>query len=191
METETKAVGDGKVVEMSKGGRKIRRCELVLRFLGLALTLVAAIILGVDKETKVVPITITSTLPPIDVPVTAKWHHMSAFVYFVVANAIACTHAALSLILCLVSKNGQKGMKLVIIFLDLMMVALLFSGNGAAAAIGVIGYNGNSHVRWNKVCNVFTKFCNHVAVSIVLSLLGSLSFLLVILLIALSLPKHK
>ncbi|GFY85235.1 hypothetical protein Acr_03g0020090 [Actinidia rufa] len=35
------------------------------------------------------------------------------------------------------------------------MVALLFSGEGAAAAVGIIGYKGNSHVRWNKVCNVF------------------------------------
>lgn len=67
-----------------------------------------------------------------------------------------------------------------ITILDTFMVALLFSGNGAAAATGLLGYNGNSHVRWNKVCDVFDKFCHQVAASILLSLLGSIAFLLLI-----------
>jgi uncharacterized protein (TIGR01569 family) len=67
--------------------------------------------------------------------------------------------------------------------LDALMVALLFSCIGAAGAIGLLGYQGNSHVRWNKVCNVFDKFCHQVAASIILSLLGSLAFLLLIVLL--------
>lgn len=64
--------------------------------------------------------------------------------------------------------------------LDKFTVALLFSGNGAAAAVGVLGYKGNSHVNWNKVCNVFDKFCGQMAASIGVSLLGSLAFLLLV-----------
>ena len=55
-------------------------CDLVLRFLAFALTLVAAIVLGLDKQTKVVPIKLSEALPPLYVPVTAKWQYLSAFV---------------------------------------------------------------------------------------------------------------
>lgn len=55
-------------------------CEYLLRLLALALTLSAAVILSVDKQTKLVTIKIVDTLPPITLAVTAKWHYLSAFV---------------------------------------------------------------------------------------------------------------
>ncbi|PSR92645.1 CASP-like protein [Actinidia chinensis var. chinensis] len=171
------------------GGGGVRCSEFGMRVLAFALTLVAAIVLGVDKQTKVVPVPVVSTLPPLNVPVTAKWHYLSAFVYFVVANSIACTYAALSLVLTLANRGGKKGLALIITILDIMMVALLFSGEGAAAAVGIIGYKGNSHVRWNKVCNVFEEFCHQVAAALVLSLLGSVAFFLLVVLAALNLHK--
>lgn len=167
------------------------RVEVVLRVMALSLTLVAAIILGVDKETQIVPITLVSTLPPLDVPVSAKWHYLSAFLYFVVANSIACAYAAVSVILSLMNKHGQKSFltMFVLLVMDTLMIALLFSSNGAALAIGIVGYKGNSHVQWKKVCNVFGKFCNHAAASIVVSLLGSTAFILLVLLATLSLRR--
>lgn len=67
---------------VSSGGmsRTVNNCELVLRVLALLLTLAAAIILGVDRQTKIVPIQITPTLPPVNIEAQAKWHHLSAFV---------------------------------------------------------------------------------------------------------------
>ncbi|KAA8548513.1 hypothetical protein F0562_000220 [Nyssa sinensis] len=188
METESKAyTGPTEVKEGN--GRRMRFGELVLRVLALALTLAAAILLGVDKQTKVIPLTLAPNLPPLYVPATAEWHHMSAFVFFVVTNAIACSYAALSLLLTFANRGGKKGLAMMIIILDLVMVALLFSGNGAATAVGVLGYQGNSHVRWNKVCNVFGKFCNQVAAAVVVSLLGSIAFLWLVALAALNLQK--
>lgn len=170
-------------------GRRMRSCEVVLRLLALALTLVAAIVLGVNKETKMVPMTLSPSLPPLNVPVTAKWRYLSAFVFFVVSNAIACAYAVLSLILMIT--GGRKGLASMIIIFDTLIVALLFSGNGAAVAIGVLGYEGNSHVRWNKVCNVFTNFCHRVAAAVVLSLIGSLAFVLLAVISALRLQKRS
>lgn len=110
--------------------------------------------------------------------------------YFVVANAIACSYGALSLILILAKRGQKKGLlTLTTIILDLAMVALLASGNGAATAIGVIGYQGNSNVHWNKVCDMFGRFCHQVLVAVVVSLLGSLSFLFLVMLAALDLHK--
>ncbi|XP_027165387.1 CASP-like protein 1E2 [Coffea eugenioides] len=180
--------GRGKEVEVANKS-SVRGSDVILRFLAFASTLVAAIVLGVDKQTKLVSMTVVSTLPPITVPVTAKWHYMSAFVYFVVANVVACAYAALSLLLVLGNRGAKKGLALMIITLDLVMVALLFSGGGAALAVGLIGYRGNSHVQWNKVCNVFGRFCNQVAGAIGVSLLGSAAFLLLVLLAMINLHK--
>ncbi|WCJ23546.1 CASP-like protein 1E1 [Euphorbia peplus] len=168
------------------GGR--RGIFLGLRVLAMLLTLTAAIVLGVDKQSTTVAIQLVDSLPPIIVPVEANWRYLSAFVFFVVSNAIACTYAAISLLL---SISRKKGMALIITTVDLLMVALLFSGNGAAIAIGLMGYKGNSHVRWNKVCDVFGKFCNQVAVSAVLSLLGSIVFILLVILSAFRLHNKK
>ncbi|KAF2287679.1 hypothetical protein GH714_002284 [Hevea brasiliensis] len=52
----------------------------LLRVMALLLTLVAAIVLGVDKQNKVIPIKIVDSLPPLNIPVVAKWHYLSAFV---------------------------------------------------------------------------------------------------------------
>ncbi|XP_059280652.1 CASP-like protein 1E1 [Lycium ferocissimum] len=162
-----------------------------LRFLAFVLTLVAAIVLGVSKQTEVVPVQLVPTLPPINVPASAKWHHMSAFVYFVVVNAIACAYAAMSLVLSLANRAKTNGLSLTIILLDLITVGLLYSGVGAAAAVGLIGYKGNSHVRWDKVCNVFGKFCGQVAAAIGISLVGSILFLLLVLFAMLNLQKKR
>ncbi|CAH9136717.1 unnamed protein product [Cuscuta epithymum] len=171
----------------------VRWADFALRLLALALTFTAALVLGLDKQTKAVTMQILPTLPPVNIPVTAKSHHLSAFVYFVVVNAVACAYAAVSLVLTLGNrkkKNGSAATTLMIMTLDLAMVALLFSSCGAAAAIGVMGYKGNSHVRWNKVCNVFDRFCGQAAAAIGISLAASIFFLLLVFFAALNLHKR-
>lgn len=169
--------------------RKLSYCDLSLRVLALVLTLVAAIVLGVGKQNKVVSIKIIPTLPPVNVAATAKFQYSSAFVFYLVSNAIACSYAAISLLLLLADKNGNKGLAMLIVLLDLAMIGLLFSANGAAGAIGLLGYQGNSHVQWKKVCDIFGKFCGHVAVSLILSLFGSLAFFLLVALAAMRILK--
>ncbi|XP_009630064.1 CASP-like protein 1E2 [Nicotiana tabacum] len=191
METESNMNGGGRKVVGVANKQIIRWTDFGLRFLAFVLTLVAAIVLGVDKQTTVVAVQLVPTLPAINVRATAKWHHMSAFVYFVIVNAIACAYAVISLVLSLANRGKKKGLSLMIILLDLITVALLFSGGGAALAVGLIGYKGNSHVRWTKVCDKFDRFCGQVAAAIVISLLGSALFLLLVLLAVLNLHKNR
>ncbi|KAK4477928.1 hypothetical protein RD792_017193 [Penstemon davidsonii] len=176
-------VTNDRVKEVAVGNkRKMRGCDLVLRFLALAFSLTAAVVLGVDKQSTTVVVTLVSSLPPVNIPVTATWHHLSAFVYFVVANAIACAYATISLLLTLRNRGGKKGLATMIVVFDLVMVALLFSSVGAAGSIGLMGYQGNSHVQWKKVCNVFDKFCNQGMVALGLSGVGSILFFLLVVL---------
>lgn len=99
-----------------------------------------------------------------------------------VANGIACGYATSSLLITLAMGHKSKYLVTLVSMLDILMVALLFSSNGAALGVGVIAKLGNSHVRWNKVCNVFDKFCDQLAASCLISLLGSITFLLLVML---------
>ncbi|TKY61827.1 CASP protein 1E1 [Spatholobus suberectus] len=165
---------DVKVVERPT---RERPYDVLLRFLGLSLTLVATIIVGADNETKVI------SYAEMQFKATAKWKYMSAIVFFLVSNAIACSYAAVSLVFTAMARSSGKNdaALLVLTALDLVMMALLFSANGAASAVGVIAQKGNSHVQWMKVCDVFDAYCRHVTAALVLSLIGSTVFLLLVL----------
>ncbi|PRQ39091.1 putative casparian strip membrane protein [Rosa chinensis] len=170
--------------------RRVGSCESLVRVLAVLLTLVAAIVQGLNKQTKVVPIKVVPTLPAIYIPLTAKWHDLSAFAYLLVANVIACVYAAFSLVLSFANRGTKKSsLGLFIIVLDILIVGVLFSAIGAAMAIGLIGYHGNSHVQWNKVCNVFDRFCHQVIASVVLTQFAALAFIFLVVLAILRLNR--
>ncbi|KAK9281794.1 hypothetical protein L1049_004700 [Liquidambar formosana] len=143
--------GIGTDVKAVATTRRVRYSDFLLRVVGVALTLVAAVLVVLGKETEIVPIIITDSLPPLKLPVTARWQYVSAFVYYVVSNAIACSYAALSLVLSMVAGGNKNGKAvLVLIILGLLIMGLLFSSTGAAAAVGVIGRYGNSQLELGK-----------------------------------------
>ncbi|XP_059625752.1 CASP-like protein 1E1 [Cornus florida] len=198
MESQYKANMDGVVMRSTTDVKmevmkpnKMRYYGMGLRIVGLVFTLVAAVVGGVNKETKMMTLSIFQTLPSIHVPVTAKWFYMSSSVYLVVSNAIASSYAAVSLAYSVTRDGSNKnGSVLPLLLLDLIMVAMLFSANGAALAVGEIGLHGNSHAHWNKVCNVVKNFCVQSGASIVMSMLGSFAFLWLVVLASLNLHKR-
>jgi uncharacterized protein (TIGR01569 family) len=111
--------------------------------------------------------------------------------YFLVSNAIACSYAAGSLAYSLAARSFKHDVELVLSILDLVIMALLFSANGAAAAIGIIGRDGNSHTQWRKVCDIFDGYCHHMTSALVLSLIGSFAFLLLVFFAVLGLHKKR
>ncbi|XVF32706.1 hypothetical protein REPUB_Repub17cG0106100 [Reevesia pubescens] len=183
--------GVGSNVKVVESSRRVRYCDGVLRFLGLLLTLVAAILTGVDKETKTIAVSISKTLPTLHVPVTAKWHYMSALVYFLISNAIAFSYAAASLVASMTVRSSKDKTGIVLVFLDMTITMLLFSANGAAIAVGILGQDGNSHVQWKRVCNLFGGFCHQMTAAIIISLVGSLIFFWLVALAILNLRKKS
>ncbi|KAG6593161.1 CASP-like protein 1E1 [Cucurbita argyrosperma subsp. argyrosperma] len=185
--------GVGSSIKALESGRRRLRWpfDAVLRFLGLVFTLVAAVVVGADNESKIISVTLIKSLPPIHFYASAKWQYLSAFKYFVVSNCIACAYAAVSLVYSVATKgykdNPMKWMLLMTF--DLIMVGLLFSADGAAAAIGVIGRAGNSHMQWIKVCGFFEGYCHHFTAALVISIAGSVMFLCLVVLSALNLYK--
>ncbi|GMI64110.1 CASP-like protein 1E1 [Hibiscus trionum] len=169
----------------NKGCKMGSICDSILRVLALLLTLAAAILIGVNRQTKFVSV----LFPPVDVEAKAKWYYLSALVYLLVANVAASAYAAISTLVVLATRTADIGFAQTIIIFDVVIVGLLFSANGAALAVGIIGYKGNSHLQWNKVCNVVDNFCDRIAISIVLSLVASFAFIVLPSLAVLSLQK--
>ncbi|KAK1319393.1 hypothetical protein QJS10_CPB04g00722 [Acorus calamus] len=142
-------------------------------------------------EVKTVPITIVPTLPPLPVALAAKWHHLSAFTYFVVSHAITCVYLLFSLALLVVNRaSNAKKLILILAIADVMMMELLFSGNSAAVAVELIGLHGNSHLRWNKVCNVFKGYCHQVGAASMVSLISSFLLLFMVILTMVNLHRE-
>ncbi|XP_011627414.1 CASP-like protein 1E1 [Amborella trichopoda] len=185
-------VSEGMEIAGKVGGKPLPPKCLVwasffLRTLAAVLTLVAAAVMGTARETKSVPFTLIPGAPPLIVSVPAKYHYSSAFVYLLVANVIASVYAFLSLILQAFGKRSS----LLLCTCDVVMFGLLFSSVGASGAIGVVAHNGNSHVKWNKVCDVFDQFCKQVGAATLVAFFGALTFLLLLFLSLFNLHRRS
>ncbi|XP_015086517.1 CASP-like protein 1E1 [Solanum pennellii] len=165
-----------------------RKYDMILRIMGLIFTLVAAIVAGSNKDTESVAISLVDGLPPLHLTLTAKWSYMSSTVYFVAVNAIACAYAAISMAFISLTGGNCKG-SILVVGLDLAMVALLFSANGASASIGLIALNGNSHTQWHKVCYAFKRYCIQGGAALVLSMFGSFFFICIVFLFTYNLHR--
>lgn len=115
--------------------------------------------------------------------------------YFFVVNMIACGYGLLYVFFSMLARRGRFVVKswvpVVVVVADVIVVGLLFSGSGAASAVGFVGERGNSHLRWNKVCDMFGRFCSMVRVSVATSLVGCLVYLVVIVLSIVNLHRRS
>ncbi|XP_059667440.1 CASP-like protein 1B1 isoform X2 [Cornus florida] len=151
-----------------------------LRLVAFSATVSATVVMALNKETKTLVVaTVGST--PIKATLTAKFQHTPAFVFFVIANGLASLHNLMMLVVHFIGhKLDFKGLRFVtIIILDMMIVGLVSGGASAAAFMGEVGRNGNSHARWNKICDKFDTFCNHGSGALIASFIGLLLLMII------------
>uniref|UniRef100_A0A6N2KLY7 CASP-like protein n=1 Tax=Salix viminalis TaxID=40686 RepID=A0A6N2KLY7_SALVM len=152
---------------------------LMLRLLAFFATAAATVVMGLNKETKTLVVATVGTTP-IKATLTAKFQHTPAFVFFVIANGLASMH---NLVMIMGDLFGQKldykGLRLAMIaILDMMTVALISGGASAAAFMAELGKNGNSHARWNSICDKYKTFCDHVC-ALIASFAGLILMLII------------
>ncbi|KHG13245.1 CASP-like protein [Gossypium arboreum] len=58
--------------------------------------------------------------------------------------------------------------------MDVVFVGIVASATGSAGSVAYIGLRGNSHVRWDKICNVYDEFCRHIGTAIAFSLFAAI-----------------
>ncbi|XP_010904772.1 CASP-like protein 1D1 [Elaeis guineensis] len=165
--------------------------DLALRFLLFATTLVSLVLMVTSKQTKLVHVPAPF---PLYVVTHAKFNHSPALIYFVVAISVALLHSVLTgLISALpICKPAPEAKKLLVLaFLDSLILGVVASAMGAVASIAYIGFKGNSHVRWNKICNIYDKFCRYAGSSVIISLVASIILVLLVMISTYSLYRRS
>ncbi|CAL0320197.1 unnamed protein product [Lupinus luteus] len=153
---------------------------LSLRVIAFLATASATIVMATNKETKnLIVATIGST--SIKATITAKFNQSPAFVFFVIANASASLH---NLVMIAVETLGPqydyKGLRLAMIaILDMLVMGLASSGDGAASFISELGKNGNKDARWNKICDKFENYCSQGGGALIASFIGLILLLII------------
>ncbi|GFQ07425.1 CASP-like protein 1b2 [Phtheirospermum japonicum] len=139
------------------------------------------LIMALNKQTKTITVATIGTIP-IKATLVAKFQHTPAFVFFVIANGNASLHNLLMLGFSFVGHKfiSFKGLApLAIPILDLINVAIVSGGASAAAFMGQLGRDGNSHARWNKICDKFDGFCDRGGGAMIASFFGLMMMIIV------------
>ena len=61
-----------------------------------------------------------------------------------------------------------------------LILGVIASATGTAGGVAYLGLKGNDHVGWVKICNVYDKYCRHLAGSLAVALFGSVVTVLLI-----------
>jgi len=172
------------------GGRGFPGAELALRALLFAVTLAALVLLPTAKQTVLVPVPVLRAV----VPMVAKFNHSPALIYLLVALCVTCLYSLLTALgsLRLIWGSASTARTLfILLLLDVFYAAVMASAMGSGGGVAWIGLKGNSHTRWNKICDTYGKFCRHIGSSIILALVASIILVLLAALNAYSLYRRS
>ncbi|XP_073127876.1 casparian strip membrane protein 1 [Henckelia pumila] len=164
--------------------RGVAVIDFILRIVALIATLASAIAMGTTDE----------TLPFFTqfIRFRAKYNDLPMFTFFVVANSIVSAYLVLSLALSIfhILRSGAQNSRVVLIFFDAGMLALLSAGASAAAAIVYLAHKGNTRTNWFAICQQFNSFCERISGSLIGSFAAMVVLILLILLSASALSRH-
>ncbi|KAI3979091.1 hypothetical protein MKX01_016266 [Papaver californicum] len=175
IETESRAYG---TATTGTGKSKCFLIGMILRGLLFALTLTSVILMITSKQTEYVISILTQTrgFRP------AKWNYSPAFICFVAALWMVCGYSVASMLNTLVCRKRCATNTFLIqtVLADVLVFGILASATGTAGGVAYVGLKGNSHIGWFKICNIYDKFCRHIAASLVLSLVALVVLLILI-----------
>ncbi|XP_058099935.1 casparian strip membrane protein 1-like isoform X2 [Magnolia sinica] len=158
--------------------------DFIMRLLAIVGTLASAISMGTTDE----------TLPFFTqfIQFKAQYDDLPSFTFFVIANAIVCGYIVLSLPVSIfhIVRSRARGSRLILIFFDTAMLALLTAGASAAAAIVYLAHNGNASANWFAICQQFNSFCERISGSLIGSFGAMIMFILIILFSAVALSRR-
>ncbi|KAJ6834537.1 CASP-like protein 2B1 [Iris pallida] len=149
--------------------RKVKVAEVVLRAAILGLGVLAAALVGTDRQVRVI----------FSLQKEAKFTDMKALVFVVIANAMAAGYSVIQLLRCVVgmvrgSVLFSKGLAWAIFSCDQVMAYVTLAALAAAAQAAVLGEFGQPELQWMKICDLYGRFCNRVGEGLVSAFLVSL-----------------
>ncbi|GFQ07936.1 casparian strip membrane protein 5 [Phtheirospermum japonicum] len=164
--------------------RGVAVLDFILRLVAIIATLASAIAMGTTNE----------SLPFFTqfIRFRAKYNDLPTFTFFVAANSIVSAYLVLSLALSIshIVRSGAQKSRVVLIFFDTAMLALLSAGASAAAAIVYLAHKGNTRTNWFAICQQFNSFCERISGSLIGSFGGIVVFIILILMSAVTLSRR-
>ncbi|XP_023542035.1 casparian strip membrane protein 3-like [Cucurbita pepo subsp. pepo] len=190
---QSKAKPEGEVPLGSKirypfGGGGAQRglpiVDLVLRVVALMGTLCSAIVMGTANQT--LPFSTQST------QFKAVYKDLPMFMFFVLANSVACAYLFISLPLSIFQmvKVASVTPRLTLLIFDTMAMALVTAGASVAASVVYLAYQGNNVVNWASFCSQFNSFCRRSSQSLIGSFGAVLVLVLLITLSAIAMSRR-
>ncbi|KAL6844216.1 hypothetical protein ACP4OV_025889 [Aristida adscensionis] len=167
-----------------RGSRCVALIDFLLRVAAFGPALAAAIATGTSDETLSV---FTQFFQ-----FHARFDDFPAFLFFMVANAIAAGYLVLSLPFSavVVLRPQATGVRLLLLVCDTIMAGLLTAAAAAAAAIVDLAHSGNVRANWVPICMQFHGFCQRTSGAVVASFLAVLVFILLVILAACAIRKR-
>ncbi|XP_030551460.1 CASP-like protein 1D1 [Rhodamnia argentea] len=162
--------------------------DVLLRVLFFASTLTALVVMVTANQTNPA----TAAAPRLPAPLEAKFDNSPALIYFVAAMSVACLYSiitALASISVILAPIFAKDFLLFFVICDVVILGIIASATGTAGTVGYIGLNGDSHVNWGKVCNVYDTFCQHIGAASAVSLFAAVILVVLITLSVVNLHK--
>nr|GMD00372.1 casparian strip membrane protein 2-like [Ipomoea batatas]GMD85560.1 casparian strip membrane protein 2-like [Ipomoea batatas] len=177
--------GEASKVAAARGGgiRGINVFDLILRIAAIVGTLAAAAAMGTTNQ----------QLPFVTqfVRFEAQYDDIDAFRMFLIVNAIICVYLVFSLPLSIIHIMRRRAGKsrIVLIFLDTVMLGALTGAASAAAAVVYLAHYGNSSTNWFSICQQYPDFCQSSSGSLIGSFGAVVALLLLVLLSAIALAR--
>jgi uncharacterized protein (TIGR01569 family) len=186
--SSSKPAGRGLPLILRSGGG-FRRCLAVIDFLlrvaAFGPTLAAAISTGTADERLSV---FTQFFQ-----FHARFDDFTAFIFFMVANAVAAGYLVLSLPFSAVGIVRPKatGVRVFLLVCDVLIMSLLTAAGAAAAAIVYVAHWGSVRANWVPICMQFHGFCQRTSGAVVATFLAVLVLLVLILMAACSIRRRS
>ncbi|KAK8712037.1 hypothetical protein V6N13_147289 [Hibiscus sabdariffa] len=180
---KTPLIGDGK--EKTSGLKKVMGiCDFVLRLAAIIAALVAAATMGTSDET--VPF-FTQFFQ-----VQASYDDLPTFRFFVIAMAVLAGYLVLSLPFSVSTmlRPNILILRILLFFLDIVVLSLSTASASAAAAIVYLAHSGNPNTNWQAICQQFGNFCQKVSGAVVASFVAVVFLMLMVLLSGFILLKN-
>ncbi|CAL4967064.1 unnamed protein product [Urochloa decumbens] len=189
-ETSAKAAAAALEVASASGGRSraasrgLGVLDLILRFVAVIGTVGSAIAMGTTNQ----------TLPFFTqfLRFKAQYDDLPTLTFFVVVNSIVAAYLVLSIPLSIVHviRSRAKYSRLVLVFFDAAMLALVTSAASAATAIVYLAHKGNARANWFAICQQFDAFCERMSGSLIGSFAAMALLVLLVVLSAAALARR-
>ncbi|KAL6649399.1 hypothetical protein ACP70R_013623 [Stipagrostis hirtigluma subsp. patula] len=154
--------------------RRVRAAEVFLRCAACGLAVLAAALLGTDRQSRVF----------FSVEKVAHYTDMQALVFLVIANGVAACYSLIQGARCLITilRGGvllSRTLAWAIFSCDQLMAYYAISAVAVAMEAAMIGKYGTPQFQWMKTCHLYKRFCAQAGGGVACAVAASLNLVAV------------